>query len=781
MSQDVPVDLIKQLERSSFSWERYFDLSKERLKELLKTKHADRLSTFLHYFPRLELQVHYQPVTASMLSMDIVITPNFEYVESVHGPAVVFWVMVQDVNGENLLHYESFILKPQYALKTHYLSFKVKMFEPVPPNYIVTVMADKWLHAEAQYPVTFNKLVLPDKFSPPTVLLDMQPLSISALKNLIFQKIYEGDFSYFNALQTQVFNTLYHSDDNCFVGASPGSGKTVCAELAMLRVWANASRLAREHGLASAAPPKIVYISPYPEAVERRLVEWRSKFAHICGGLAGVAKLDGDAVSDMKAFENANLILSPPGPWDVILRKWKKSGIHSRVGLLIVDDAHLIHSEVGATIEAIISRSRYIAAETKTMTRIVCLAASTANALDMGEWIGCTPSNTYNFKPEVRSVESFELYAHGFSIPHFPSLMLTMAEPTYRGIVDYAAGKPALVFVPSRKQSVITACDLKLFALQSGNPNHFLNFPEARDSGMDMDDQPGSALDRLISRIDCKELKDVVRSGVGFFHEALSTNDQDTVRSLFNAGILQVVVASRETVWSISLRSYLVVIMGTQFYNGQEHRYEDYQVRDVLEMAGLACRPRQDPNGCCLLLCHTNKKDYFKKFFEEPLPVESHLDQVLHDHFNAEIFAKTITNKQEAVDYLTWTFLYRRVTKNPSFYGLPGRTKQHLNDYLSDLVESTLQDLADANCISIDEETGMDVESLNFGMISAYYNIYYQTMDLFGRDLKKSTRSKGLLDALSRAAEFENLAVRKHEDRLLKMVCMLKCCCVTRV
>ena len=94
----------------------------------------------------------------------------------------------------------------------------------------------------------------------------------------------------------------------------------------------------------------------------------------------------------------------------------------------------------------------------------------------------------------------------------------------------------------------------------------------------------------------------------------------------------------------------MVIIMGVQFYEGKEHRYIDYPVMDVLQMMGKACRPLEDENSRCVLMCQQTRKDFYKKFLSEGLPIESHLPtHLLHDYFLAEIAVKTIENKQDAM------------------------------------------------------------------------------------------------------------------------------------
>lgn len=51
---------------------------------------------------------------------------------------------------------------------------------------------------------------------------------------------------------------------------------------------------------------------------------------------------------------------------------------------------------------------------------------------------------------------------------------------------------------------------------------------------------------------------------------------------------------------------------------------------------------------------------FYRKFLYEPFPVESCLQEQLHDHFNAEVVSGTIKTLQDGVDFLTWTYFYRR-------------------------------------------------------------------------------------------------------------------------
>ncbi|CAG8517169.1 20044_t:CDS:2, partial [Racocetra fulgida] len=740
--KQISSEVIKRIEKKDFPWERYFDLNPQEIGELVGIpKGGKTIYKYVHQFPKLELQTFVQPITRSLLRVELKITPDFQWEEQVHGTGEAFWVLVEDVDGEVILYHDSFILKQKYAEEDHIITFTVPLFEPLPPNYFISVIADRWLHCETKLPISFRHLILPKKYPPHTELLDLQPLPVTALRNREYEAVYSEWVDKFNPIQTQVFNALYNLDDNVFVGAPTGSGKTVCAEFALLRLWSKPN-----HG-------RCVYIAPFQEVVDLQLIEWRQKFGKLQGG-KNIVSLTGETSADLKLLENGDVIFATPTQWDVMSRRWKQRKAVQSVALFIADELHLIGSDVGPTYEIIVSRMRYIAHQTKNPIRIVCLSTSLANAQDLGEWIGATPHTIFNFHPSVRPVP-LEIHIQSYNIPHFASLMMAMVKPTYAAITTYSSDRPAIVFVPSRKQCRLTAVDLLTYCAADGVTDRFLHVHSKDVEG-------------LLENVKDEALAETLRHGVGFYHEALGKQDKRVVEQLFEIGAIQVVVASRDTCWGLNLSCHMVVIMGTQYFEGKEHRYADYPITDVLQMMGRACRPRQDDTGRCVLMCQAIKKDFYKKFLYEALPVESHLDHFLHDHFNAEIVTKTIENKQDAVDYLTWTFLYRRMVENPNYYGMQGSDHRHLSDHLSELVETTVNDLSASKCIMLEDE--LEVSPLNLGMIAAYYNVSYITIEMFSMSLNEKTKLRGLLEIISSAAEFETIPVRHHEDTVLKKI-----------
>ncbi|TKY89875.1 hypothetical protein EX895_001172 [Sporisorium graminicola] len=749
----VPADLIRRLERKEYPWNRLRDLEPNEIGELIGIPKAGRLvHRLVHQFPRLELQAFFQPLTRSLLRVQLTITPDFQWDEKVHGGAQSFWIMVEDVDAEIVLFHDQFLLLRKYAEQEHTVDFTIPMTEPIPPNYYISVVSDRWLHSEVRLPISFKNLILPEKFPPHTPLLELQPQPVTALNDDAAEELYSKAFPHFNKVQTQTFHALYGSDDSVFVGAPTSSGKTVCAELALLRLWKD-----EDAGRA-------VCIMPYESMVAPRVAEWKAKFGSYQGGKE-VLGLTGETSADLRLLEMADVVVCTPEHWDVLSRRWRQRKNVQSVALYVFDEIHMVgDARIGPTYEIVASRARFVAAQTQNATRMVALSVPLANARDLGDWLGAPSGSVFNFAPGARQVP-MEVHFQTFNIPHFPSMMIAMAKPAYLAIIEHAEDQPVIAFVPSRKQAKLTAEDLLAYVVADSDRDDgdSENGGESRFLNIEMED-----LEPHLQRVQDRELRELLASGIAYYHEGLTKNDRRIVERLFTADAIRVVVASKETAWSIPLTAHLVLIMSLQTYEGREHRYVDYALPDVLQMVGRCSVPNDEGTCRLVLLCQATRKDYFKKFLAEGLPIESRLTSYAQDFFNAEIVARTIDDKQAAVDILTWTLMYRRLQQNPQAYNCQGKSMQHIGDFLSELVETTLADLENSKCIAIEDE--MDVSPLNLGMIASYYNVSYVTIDVFNMSLKDRTKLRGMLEIVSSAAEFEDVPIRQHEDVVLQRI-----------
>ena len=740
-----PAEVVKKAERVVAPWEAYFDLDPPRMGELLGLpRHSRTVCGLVAKFPRLDVQAHARPITRSLLHITLEISPKFEWDDELHGAAESFWILVQDSDGENLLYHDQFILRRDFARDEengHVVDFHVDLTDPVLPFYFISVVSDRWMASETKLPLNLMDLRLPEKFPPHTELLDMQPLQVSqAFKSREHAALYPN-WERFNKIQTQTYKSLYSSDDNVLVGAPTGSGKTVCAEFALLRHWNK-----KDGG-------KAVYVAPHQELVDVRYQDWLTRLSGL-RSQKQIVKLTGDTVTDLDLLNKGHLILGTPAQWDVLSRQWKRRKSVQQVELLIADELHLLSDQLGYIYEVVISRMNYISAQTEVPLRIVALCVSLANARDLGGWIGAKKHNIFNFSPLVRPLR-LELHLQSFSIPHFPSLMLAMSKPAYLAMKQMSPNLPSMVFVSNRKQTRATARDLLAAAYADEDEDRFLRADQ---------DQ----LQKVLEHVDEEPLRAALSHGIAYYHEALSPSDKRIVKTLYNRGAVLVMVASRDVCWELDCTAHLVIVMGTQYFDGQEHRYIDYSISEVLHMFGKSMMA-SDKRSRGVLMVPAIKRDYYGKFMREALPVESHVLDNLHDTFVTEISTKMVKSGEDAVNWTTFTYFYRRLLSNPTYYGLTELTDEGVATFLTDRIEETISQLDEAKMIEYDQEEG-SVTPLNAAMIAAYYNISYITMQTFLMSLSGKTKLKGILEIVTSATEFEAIQQRRHEAGILRRI-----------
>ncbi|KAI9141161.1 Sec63 Brl domain-containing protein [Paraphysoderma sedebokerense] len=739
---DIPGDVLQKLENqtNSLSVQSIRDMSPQDVGALIRHhKYGPIIHRYANCFPLLELEAEVAPITRNVLRIQLEVTPDFVWNDKIHGSVEPFWIWVEDAENTEIYHSEYIVLQKRQAqsYETIKLGITIPVAEPLPPQIYIRAVSDRWIGSETVLPVSFQHLILPEMNPPQTELLDLQPLPVSVLENPTLEEICRKRFEFFNPIQTQTFFTLYHTEKNVLLGAPTGSGKTMAAELAM---WA---------AFRDNPQSKVVYIAPLKALVRERVIDWRNRLVGPMN--RKLVELTGDVTPDLRTIETADIIITTPEKWDGISRHWQSRSYVRSVACVIIDEIHLLGGDRGPILEVIVSRMNYISSHTNNKIRIVGLSTALANAQDLADWLSIKDrEGMFNFKHSVRPVP-LEIHIDGFPGKHYCPRMATMNKPAYAAIMTHSPEKPVIVFVSSRRQTRLTAQDLIALCAMDDNPRRFVHIPE-------------DELEMVLAQVKDSNLRHSLGFGIGLHHAGLAETDRRLVEELFVNLKIQILVATSTLAWGVNTPAHLVVIKGTEFYDAKTKGYVDFPITDVLQMMGRAGRPQYDDKGIARIFVHDVKKNFYKKFLHQPFPVESSLQHHLHDHINAEIASGTIKSKQDAVDYLTWTYLFRRLQMNPSYYGCDGSSPENISVFLSNCVEDTIEDLSEAGCVEVLDD--FLVKPTVLGNIASYYYLSYKTIKLFHDQLRPDSEFQDVLEMVCMANEYSELPVRHNEDLL---------------
>ena len=221
--------------------------------------------------------------------------------------------------------------------------------------------------------------------------------------------------------------------------------------------------------------------------------------------------------------------------------------------------------------------SNFISSHTELGVRIVGLSTALANARDLADWLGIGHVGLYNFRPSVRPVP-LECHISGYPGKHYCPRMSTMNKPAFQGIKQHSPTKPVLIFVSSRRQTRVTALELLQFLTAEDNPKQWLN----------MDD---TEMEGVTAHIKDQNLKLTLAFGVGIHHAGLVERDRKTVEELYVNMKIQVLITTATVAWGVNFPAHLLIVKGTEFYDGKLKRYVDMPITASVRPSGCGHGP----------------------------------------------------------------------------------------------------------------------------------------------------------------------------------------------
>jgi pre-mRNA-splicing helicase BRR2 len=563
------------------------------------------------------------------------------------------------------------------------------------------------------------------------------------------QPAFEG-FKTLNRIQSRLYKTALETDENLLLCAPTGAGKTNVALLTIMREIGK--HINPNDGLINADEFKIIYIAPMKSLVQEMVGNFSKRLSSYN---IKVSELTGDHQLTREQITETQVIVCTPEKWDIITRKGGERTYTQIVKLIIFDEVHLLHDERGPVLESLVARIIRSIETTQEEIRLVGLSATLPNYEDVATFLRVdTAKGLFYFDNSFRPVPLEQQYI-GITEKKALKRYQLMNEILYEKVIEQAGKNQLLIFVHSRKETGKTARAIRDMCLEKDSLGLFL--------------REGSASTEVLrteaDQVKNLELKDLLPYGFAIHHAGMTRVDRTLVEDLFADRHIQVLVSTATLAWGVNLPAHTVIIKGTQVYNPEKGRWVELGALDVLQMLGRAGRPQYDTKGEGILITQHSELQYYLSLLNQQLPIESQLIGKLPDMLNAEVVLGNIQNVKEAATWIGYTYLYVRMLRNPTLYGISHDAIKEdplLETHRLNLIYTAASILDKSNLVKFDRKSGQ-LQVTELGRIASHYYCTHETMSTYNQLLKPTLSEIELFRVFSLSGEFKNITIREEE------------------
>jgi len=519
----------------------------------------------------------------------------------------------------------------------------------------------------------------------------------------------EGILELYPPQQLLVESGVLDCKTNLVLSTPTASGKTFASEIAISK--------ALETG------KKAVYVVPLRALAYEKFQEFK-KYEK----LGYVVKLEmGDLDSGKYQRRlDFDILVTTAEKCDSILRS--RPDWFREIGLLVVDEVHLINTGRGPVYEILISKFQKLFPG----MQVIALSATIGNAEELAAWL-----NSKLVKSVWRPVilhESVEVGSDKYG----------KIKEVVRDAVS--GGGQALVFVNSRKSAESVAEKL-------GKDICFAGI-ESKAQLEALSREVLSVLSTPTQQ--CKRLSSCVSNGAAFHHAGLVNRQRILVEDNFKKGLLKVITATPTLAAGVNLPARTVVVRDFSRFDAGELGH--ISVMEYKQQAGRAGRPKFDSVGYAVSIASSeSEKEYITERYlngeVEAITSKLGVEPVLRFHVLASV-ASDFTRTQEALlDFFRSTFFGYQ-------YGLTG---------FESLLGRILDELAAWDFIRksgrflLPTALGKRISELYIDPRTAY--TYITLLEIAQKEKKFPTL--GLLEMLCDSAELPLLHLKRSEESII--------------